>query len=680
MIPLVFNGATAYLIDDQPQWDDPVQVEASVPNIYERGLSGRETRRQKGDTLRLEMKWTSLVQGAVAITNLRNALQALNVQEVLCPFWPGQFAAGTLPVVTGAWYVLLDDSGAAPSVQPAAALPFARTAYPLMLGRLLEIPQPDLPHDQLAKVDYHFADQDIYPLTFPVPAQVNGLNAAGGAGVRPLFPWDNDWSTDPVSGESEQDVDWRQLGELRQMSSAYYTQKGRRKFSQYFKLLNNDGVNFLGFFASMGGEQNNFWIGASLSEATLTANVAAAAMALQVDNGANLGTNSFVLLNDNINRVPVAVANVAGNTWNLVGPTGTVFGANTTRLESLVLGRFDTLKLTVNFYSAALADCKVNFKELPWETNAVAGETYGTTMGALPMTAILFVFSQVTPSGTTMWRLTNFERNLVDAGANTYLSAPIEFDNIVETAVLDRQSLELKSRNFAGNPLSLMVPLQLEWPLMLTIIEADLSVAGAVTTAVNPRTYFWGEVGKCNVEPPFITATCSTLSNVFDRNVPRRLLIQTDNWCLFEAANGLLPAAWQWNATVVSYTPATGALVVSGIAANGANPNNAAFTASPAHWFAFGYCIITTAGAQQVRMISDNVAPVAGQITLSLATPLNTAPNVGDAVQMFAGYDMQASTAINKYNNYANFGGMPFIPIGNLTVFRITQPTGSGKK
>ena len=48
---------------------------------------------------------------------------------------------------------------------------------------------------------------------------------------------------------------------------------------------------------------------------------------------------------------------------------------------------------------------------------------------------------------------------------------------------------------------------------------------------------------------------------------------------------------------------------------------------------------------------------------------------------MFAGYDMQASTSINKFNNYTNFGGFPFMPIGNLTVLRITQPTGgAGKK
>ena len=682
MIPVTFNGNAAFLIDDQPNWDAPVVVDATVPNMYERGLSGRESRRQTGDTLRLELKWTSIITTSVGVTNFRNSLQALNAQQVLCPFWPGQFSAGTMPAVTAAYYVLLDDTGAAPSVQPASALGagFTRTAYPLCVGVLADISDPTMLHDQALSVDYHFADRDVYPLTFPVPNLPAGIPSAA-ATNPPLFPFDADWSTDPASGDSEADIEDRQIGELRQMSRAYYTQRNRRKFSQYFKLQNQDGVNLLGFFCSIGGETNNFWIGASLSEANLTANVASGATALSVDNGADLGNNTFILLNNNIARVPLVVSSVVGNTWNLSAAPGTAFTASNTRIESLVLGRFDTLKLTVNFYSLYLADCKVSFKELPWETNAVAGETYGTTMGPLPTTAILFVFTMTTPSGTTTWRFTNFERNLTDSGSNTYTSAPMEFDNITETAVLDRQNLTLKSRNFTNNPLSLLVPFQLEWPLMITIIEADITDSTSV--AGNFRTYFWGEVGKVSVEPPFIDATCMSLNHIFDRQIPRRLYIWTDNWVIFETANGLSPANWEWTGTVVSYNPATSVLVVGSLAttnAYGATLGSVPASVGATNFFAAGYCVITTSGALQARMIGSSAAPSGGTVTLNLSTPLFNNPNVGDAVQIYAGYDMQASTAINKFNNYANFGGFPFIPIGNPTVFRIQQPTGSGKK
>ncbi|MDE1906159.1 MAG: phage BR0599 family protein, partial [Rhodospirillales bacterium] len=461
-----------------------------------------------------------------------------------------------------------------------------------------------------------------------------------------------------------------QIGQLRTLASAYYAQRSRRKVTQGFTLQGNDPFNLLRFFADMGGEQNNFWLGASLNEAALTADVTAAATSLTVDNGAALGTNAFVLLNDNFNRVPLAVASVAGNTWNLVASPGTAFAAAHTRVESLVLARFDDLKLTLNFSRPDLATATLKFCELPWETNAVAGETYGTTMGALPVTAILFVFTLTTPSGTTTWRYTNFERDLTNSG-NTYTSAPFDFDTINETAMLDRQSLHLKSRNFTGNPLALLVPFQLEWPLMIQLIEAD--VVGSA--ASNLRTYFSGEVGQASVEPPFIDADCATLSSIFDRNLPRRLYQRTDNWVLFEPANGLNAADWQWNALVVDYTPATSTLTVGTItSSNGATLD--------AHFFSAGYLIITSAGGKQVRMISDNAAITGGILVLQLSTPLSASNPwaVGDVVNVFAGYDGQAATAIAKFNNYARFGGFPFMPIGNPSVLRITQPTGGGKK
>ena len=102
MIPVTFNASAAYLLDDQPNWDSNISVEASLPAMYERGLTGKETRRPTGDTLRLTVKYTALLTSLVAITNLRNSLQALGALPVLCPFWPAGFIAGATPPVTAA--------------------------------------------------------------------------------------------------------------------------------------------------------------------------------------------------------------------------------------------------------------------------------------------------------------------------------------------------------------------------------------------------------------------------------------------------------------------------------------------------------------------------------------------------------------------------------------------------
>ena len=665
MIPVAFNAATAYLLDDQPDWRSAVAVEASIPASYERGLSGRETRRATGDTLRLNLNYSALLTSLPAITNLRNSLQALSVENVLCPFWPAGFIAGATPPVTAAFYATFNADGTFNSIQPSSALPFALFAYPLMVG-ILEPTDPVMQSGGVLAVGYKFSENGNYPLTPAAFAAPDGLAAAGG--MRPLFPFVPDWSALPNSGASEQDVTRTQLGSLRTLATAYYAQRSRRTVKQSFTLRNADAFNFLKFFTAMGGEQNNFWLGAALTEANLTVNLGAADGTLTVDNGAALGTNAYILVGDGISRAPLAVSSVAGNVWTLATAPGAAFNVGLTTIESLVLARFDTLKLKLNFRSPILAECQVQFKELPWETNAVAGETYGTTMGALPTTALLFTFTQVTPGGTTTWRLTNFERDLTNGG-NTWASQPIECDDITETATLERTSVNLRSRNFAGNPLALLLPFQLEFPLMLEIIEADI----AASAASNLRSYFYGEVGSADTEPPFINAKCDALASIFDRQLPRRLYQRNDNWILFEAANGLNAADWQWNAVVVAYDAAACTLVIGTI--TGTNP-----APLVAHYFSAGFLKVTTAGVLQARMIGDNTAPAAGQITLYLTAPLATAPGVGDGVNLFPGYDGTMATAIAKFNNFGNFGGFPFMPVGNPSVLRIGSPSGGGKK
>ncbi len=672
MIPVTFQSATAYLLDDQPNWETVFTVQASLPGMYERGITGRETRRPMADTLRLNCRFSCHLTSLVAITNLRNSLQALAAQNVLCPFWPAGFVAGvTTPPVTAAYYALFNADGSFSSIQPASGLPYTLTAYPLMVGILGENSAPEAQSGSLLKMDYQFAENGNFPLTFATFAAPNGLNAAGG--MRPLFPFLPDWSKLPTTGNAEFDITRKQLGAQRTLATAYYNQRGRRAVEQFFTLTGNNGFNLLRFFSDMGGEQNNFWLGAAINEANLAANLGSAATSMTVDNGAALGTNAFVMLEDGTNRVPLVVSSVAGNVWNLSAAPGVNFYVGRTTIESLVLARFDVDKLQIDFSSPVLATATVKFKELPWETNAVAGETYGTTMGALPVTASFFQFTMTTPSSTTTWYFTSYERNLSD-GTNTWISAPMEYDSISDTATLKRTDTTINSRNFSGNPLALLFPLALEWPLMLQIFEGDVTPA---TNAVsNLRAFFYGEVGEADMEPPFITAKCATLSHIFDRQIPRRLYQRPDNWCLFEPANGLLPANWQWNAVVVSYNAATSTLVIGTITStNGAT--------LAAHYFAAGYLIVTAAsgGAQQVRMIGDSTALVAGQITLYLATVFTTAPSVGDVLNIFPGYDGQAATAQNKFANYqTKFGGFPFMPVGNPTVLRITQPTGGGKK
>ena len=657
-----FNGNPAWLLDDAPAWTAGVALDAELPVSYERGISGRETRRPTGDTLRLTLKWDALITSATALTLLRNSVQAMTTESVLCPFWPGMTDPGATPSCATAFYVLLDDS-AAPSIQPAANAPFNRTSYPLLVGYLKTSPDPELLTDTLAKASFEFTESDASSLTPPTFAGTNSLSDASGA--RPLFPFAADWTTFN-SGDSEQDISRQQIGALRALQSQYFSQRSRRKSKQAFTLT--APLNLLGFFSSLGGESKSFWLPAGISEAALTANVGASDTALNVDNPSALGGNVFVVLNDNTKMAALKVSSVSGNQWNLTAAPGAAFGANTTRIETLWLARFDTLKLSLTFARPDFATAEIQFKELPWEPAAVSGETIGTTMGALPATAILFKFTLTIPGAPTVWYFTAFERDLSD-GTNTWASQPLEFDTITETDNLERQSVTLKSRNFSGNPLALLIPFQLEFPLLIEIYEGDVT-ANAVA---NLRCYFAGEVSKADVEPPFITADCVSMSNIFNRNIPRRLYQPGCNWVLFEPNCGLAVADWTWNAVVVSYSATANTLVVNTItSSNGAT--------LAAHFFSAGYLTVTTGGVASTRMIGDNTALAGGQITIYLAQPLVTAPVAGDTVKLFPGCDGQRTTCLNTFNNYAKFGGFPFMPIGNPTVFQLNQSTGGGKK
>jgi hypothetical protein len=492
--------------------------------------------------------------------------------------------------------------------------------------------------------------------------------------VRPLFPFAANWVTSPHSGTSEFDIDRTQLGEIRALSQVYYTQRNRRRVQQDLTLKGSDPLNLLSFFVSLGGQVQNFWLPANLKEAWLTANVLATDTVLNVDNPSALGTNTFLCLNNGATRLPLIVTGVSGNQWDLSAAVGQPFTASQTGIESLILARFDSTKITINFVTSTFAKVSLKFKELPWETAAVAGETIGTTMGALPTTAMLYTFTLTTPGANTIWRYTNFERNLTDGGGNVYTSVAIENEDITDSPNLERQNVTVKLRNFAGNPLALMVPLQIEFPMEITIAEAN--VTGNNAAIIN--TYFAGEVGEVSPDGPIISATCMSLNWMFDRTSARRLYQNNDNWNLFETANGLTASDWMWNALVVGYNAATCALAIGTISANNAGLNGG--TSLVANYFAAGYVSVTTAGASQYRMVSQSAAESGGQIIVQLASPLNVTPNVGDAVQIYAGYDGQYETAISKFNNGANFGGFPFIPVGNPFVLKITQNPGGGKK
>lgn len=676
MISVTFNSAPAFLLDNFPDWNSAVTLDAELPlSFAPRGLSGREERRPYGDTLRVSLKYSALLQGS-EVVDLRNSLQALNTQAVLCPLWVAGFDAGATPNVTSAYYVMMGD-GDAPAIAAAAALPFDRPAYPLLIGRLENLPDPEMLTDVCEAVTFEFTENDPRSISLSSFVAPTGLTA--GSGVRPLFPFRADWATSPHAGSAEVEIDRRAIGDSRSMSDAYYAQRSRRHGQQNFTLFGNEGWQMLRFWLDQLGTQNNFWLPSALSEAQLVADVGAGDTTLQA-NAVGPSTPFYICLDDLVNRTPLKISeseseSASVNTWTLSGAVGTDYASARTRIESLVLSRFDDSKISLTWESPDVVTCQLKFVEVPWEVASVSGEIFGTSMGALPVTAHLYVFTVNYPDGAAVYRYTSFERDLTNAG-NTYsATGSWEHDDITETATIERQSTKLRTRNFTGNPLSLLAAELLEFPLLVDIFECDVTE----DAASNLRAIFSGEAEELEREGPFIEATVSSLSHLFDQQIPRALFQTADNWMLFSTYNGLSRTDWKWTGIVAdTYDPTTTTLPLTNVTRS----TGPAITLDE-HFFAGGYLTIGTGTNIQFRGIGDSGAVASGTMNVTLATDFAIPPAPGDLVTFYPGYDGDYSTATDPdtFNNRANFGGFPFMPIGdNSLLYNLPNLNQGAKK
>lgn len=668
MIAVTFNAADAYLLDDPPDYASDPELTAALPANTETGLTRIETRKPLGDTLRLSLSYTAILEGD-ALVNFRNSLQNLNTQPVLCPLWVAGFEPGETPKIASAFYALIDDAED-PEIVAAAAAPFDRTAYPLMVGRLANTPDPSLLTDEDAAVTIQFTENDDSSLTLTTYAfTAAGLSVPSGAYLFPVRP---NWATSPNSGKAEVDMERRAIGEGRVMADAYYDQPSYRTCSQAFTMSDTEPWQLLYFFLLMAGSAKPFWLPAGISDARLAANCTALDTSLTITGLATLlsdrPTNNTFLLDDLENRKAVKATGLAAGTLTLSGAVGQAYDVGITRIESLMLARFKDGQLKLKFQDSLTASASLTFCETPWEVAAVSGETAGTTMGTLPVNAYLYVFSVAYPGATQTWRYTSFERDL-DGG---YVHQWFEHDDINETATLERQTVQIHSRMFSGNPMVLLLPFTLEWPLQIRIYECD--VTG--NTPGNLRAVFVGECEQPESDGPFITVTAKSMGAIHDRRMPRFLLQPGCNLSIYEPLCKLNPDDWKWQAAATAFNSTTLVLTVNTIS----RVSGAAVTLTE-HYFAGGYMFFGSGASVQYRAIADSTAISGGAITITLASPFTVNPTVGAIIYMHPGcggnYDLDCDA---KFGNTANFVGCPRMPVGNPSAIKVSKNVSPGGK
>ena len=665
---ITWNSVSALLLDDKPNFAQPYELTCSLPAYVERGETGREARIGLGDTPRLSLKFSAILE-TQAVSDSRNALQSLNTQPVLVPLWVAKRHPSDTHPVSAAWYAVYRD-GQLTQVYASGSVPGGLSAadwvVPVMVGILSSAPNPQLLTSETWSVDFEFTENTSDSLTldaYLVPTWIS----VGGTYPR-IFPWRPNLATVPKGAGARVTIDRQPLGHSRATADAFWSQPSYRPEERYYTLQDNDPWNFIRYF------QDNLtlpsWLRGEIAESRLSADVTATQTSVAVDTPSVIGANSFAMLDDGTNQALLKVTGTTGSTWSLAYQVGYAFSKDSTQIFSLLLARFDAQSITLRFEHDTLAQASVKWREVPWETTTPAGETPGVTTGATPTSAYLYAFSCAIPGATQTYLFTDFERSLT-YGGNTYAQQPFEHGDIIERIGLERQRITIKSRAFTGNPLLLLIPFQLEVPLMVEIIEVDVSGS----TASNPRTVFYGEVASAKLTGPFIEATAESMPSLFERKVPRVLMQPTCNWALFDGGCGLNKSTFEYLAKVVSWTSSGLSLVVNTITLASVAQSSLA-----AHLFAGGYAIIGTGSAQQFRLIGDNAVQSGANLTLTLGTALWGTIAAGTDVKLYPGCDGRYATCSSKFSNASRFGGFPFMPIGNPSFIRVSKNASSGGK
>lgn len=191
-------------------------------------------------------------------------------------------------------------------------------------------------------------------------------------------------------------------------------------------------------------------------------------------------------------------------------------------------------------------------------------------------------------------------------------------------------------------------------------------------TAYNPQVLFTGEIVRASVRGSVITFRAVPGGTLFDRRVPRMRIQAGCNHALFSVGCGLDAAAWRLQAVVVEVEDAWPWKVTLG---DFTRPAGGGVPSLVDGWFAGGH-MVDPAGVRH-RLVGSG--PESGGNVV--VTPRKRTGLVDDdVVDIWPGCDGRKETCKVKFGNWANFGGHPFVPIGNPSLLKVSSRVGGGKK
>lgn len=234
-------------------------------------------------------------------------------------------------------------------------------------------------------------------------------------------------------------------------------------------------------------------------------------------------------------------------------------------------------------------------------------------------------------------RVTSWPHQITFLG-NIYTPAPIKrssfhFDHEFSSVkcTVNAPMMDAFIRYIANTPIE---------PTKVTIYRA---VEDDLTKYIN---LFTGFVMHMSVKDQIVSASVEANSEILESVIPRFMF---QSWCnheVFDVHCGL---------SSVNYAVAANVNAISG----------AVYTCPEAGYKSNGYYTggVAEAGTD-MRMITDHVGS-----DLTLQVPFDSRVGVGDSMTIYPGCDGSPDTCRDKFDNFGNFLGMPYIPSKNPVIW-----------
>ena len=275
----------------------------------------------------------------------------------------------------------------------------------------------------------------------------------------------------------------------------------------------------------------------------------------------------------------------------------------------------------------------------------------------------LFDFSFDFPGAQQHWRYTSF-LDPVTIGAVTFAPYPITYKSLKRSAKIEETTCTVEAILDPAGPFEIYAGGASELPLQVTISKTSLP------DLPPPVVIFAGEITDIQLTGRTVEASVSNFVTAFARRLTRPTVRPRCNWSLFDPDTCALgKTAYQALATITGLPrPSSEFITITG----------PGLGAAMTGYYAQGVLQLGSGDGAQIRLVTYDSSVDADTRNILVDRPLVT--GAGSMVTLLPGCDRSMTTCQTKFNNYANFGGHPFVPARNLSMNVTTNAQGGAKK